>query len=303
MENDDERLRAAIQRFLAEEKKYDSRFPYNDDAVTRDFLEHLRNRPEEQSAPLRELVGEAKTEIHLFLGVRSNFMALLANLKTCWVQIAQTAEIRVFKEALKVGRPAPPGLTALEALNFYLSDFKATHSNLQRTGADVIARLHAAVEELISALDGATGIIAMRLATLETFRRAHLLSSWDQLRERLDKTVEDEIRDAFTEETVKHVAEILLKHGLDAGEVFVPGVKLIAKLVMVYYKFTKPPEKYKNVGGADILLSLVGTLRKEKAVFEQFEKQLSTTFDKFMAIHEEILNGPLPGSLDVEAPA
>jgi hypothetical protein len=292
MENDDERLRVAIQRYLNEEKKYDLRFPYNDDAVTRDFLENLRNRPEEQSAPLRELVNEAETEIRLFIGVRSNFMSMLAHLKMTWEQLGQAAVIRVIEEALKVGKPAPAGLTPLEALRYYLSDLKQTHANMQDAGADVTARLHETVEELIAALDGATGIIAMRLATLETFRRAHLLSSWDQLRARLDETVEDEIRDAFTEETVKRVAEILLKHGLDAGDVFVPGVKLIVKLVLVYYKFTKPPEKYKNVGGADILLSLLGALRKEKEVFGQFEKQLSTTFKKFMAIHEEILGSP-----------
>jgi hypothetical protein len=181
---------------------------------------------------LRELVNEAETEIRLFIGVRSNFMTTLAHLKMTWGQLGQAAILRVIAEALKVGKPAPAGLTPLEALKYYLSDLKQTHANLQGAGAEVTARLHETVEELIAALDGATGIIAMRLATLETFRQAHLLSSWDQLRARLDETVEDEIRDAFTEETVKRVAEILLKHGLDAGDVFVPGVKLIVKLVL-----------------------------------------------------------------------
>jgi hypothetical protein len=294
MESDDERLRAAIQRYLEAEKKYDRKFPYNDDAVTRDFLENLRNRSEEQSAPLRELIAEAETEIRLFLDVRTDFMSTLALLKMKWGQLGRAAVIRVIQEALKVGKQPSPNLTPLEALKFYVSDLKQTHANLRLTGADVTVRLHETLEELLAALDGATGIIVMRLTTLETFRHAHLLSSWDQLRAGLDKTVEDEIRDAFTEETAKRVAEILLKYGLDAGDIFVPGVKLVVKVVMVYYRFTKPPEKYNDIGGADILLSLLGALRKEKIVFEKFKEQLTLTFNKFVAIHDEILGSPLP---------
>ncbi len=259
MSDSGELLRVARERYFAEDEKYKQRYTLTGQAIVDDFLNKLGARQEAQSDLLQQLAGEARQEIVGFTGVQTRFAVLLGDISLAWQGLSLRAQKRVLEEALE-------------------RDAKA----VQATGGRVSVAFAHETSRLVSALNGAAGLIAMRRATLEQFRRSHLLATWEQIREQLQKGVGDELKDAFSDEVAEQIVDLLIKHGGEAGKAVadqVPVLGAAAKLAKLFYDATRAPEKFATVGGADLLLMLVSAMRKERAMFEAFEEDLESAFD------------------------
>ncbi|KXU82517.1 hypothetical protein CI15_33895 [Paraburkholderia monticola] len=287
------RFHEAIQRYLAQDKKYEQRAPMAEGPVFQ-FLEELRTRDEDPNEILNEQADAAEREIRAFRDVRDQFTSSLNTVVMKRNQMLGSGAVRDLSEAFDLGPPPPADASALEVAQHELNNLRRMRERMATAHLEVERAIGEATEKSISALDAASALIGIRLATLDTFRESHLLSTYDQLCDKLSGAVVEELRDILTEEMLKHVAEYLLVHGLDLGAAFVPGATFGIRIAYGFMAFTKTPQPHKIIGGGDLLFELRKLLSREHKVLDTFKQDLDRTFDQLTAIENTYKTRPAP---------
>jgi hypothetical protein len=283
MDARDEALKAARDRFLAELHKYDDQRVTLTNAALDGFLKGLATRKEEQSDLLQKHCTEAAGHIREFDSITASMESHLALLSLNWSGLVNQANLYLLKVGMSIDPASPvPGESPLEAARRLTAGLENARMNLKRAGEHVDALLTNAVTKFGASLNGSSAIIILRRNTLEGFRRSHVMSSWEQIRTNLVNDLGDELSDAFAEEIKDQVVAELIKRGGELGASLaeqIPVIGAAGKLVFVFYKATRPPEKFSIVGGGDILLSLLSALRREERIYREFTDELGQAFD------------------------
>lgn len=275
-------LSIAKARFLKTLNAYDDRYAADEEEIILKFLNPLGDRTEAQSALLEEFTAEAKTHLYRFRGVRTNFTSRLVNQLGMFQIVGNGAQISL----LSAGITLPPrdvegNLTPLQKLQLLRHDLLAMHANLQAAGVVALDTVYRAEQLTCDLFDAGTALIVLRCATLRTFRQENLFSPLDKMRELLAEEAETEFSELVTDEVKEQLVTVLIEYGGQAGEIIVeelPGIGLLYKLARLFLKATDDPEKYSIVGGGDLMLALLSSLRMQNLLFENFEARLDRSF-------------------------
>lgn len=315
---DDKAMNAAKARYLAAEERYEKLFAPMERAIIKGFLDRLAQRKAMQSEILQDLTREATSEIGAFSELRVSFAERLNSLFAKFDQVGSAAHLLVLSQFLEPGGAGPSvGADPLQWVVQQQADLLARQQRAAEAKCKADDALQAAGAKTVDMLDGATGVIVLRAATLKAFRRENLDSSLkrirdavvDELNDELVQAVQDAVADelqdelgeALNDQIGKRLVDLVLEYGGEFGVIVadqLPVVGLGVKLVSAVVKGSLPPEKYNDIGGGDILMYLTSALRRERQIFEGFKKELNGSFGTLVEI-ETSMNGPSTFALPI----